>query len=85
VETALAGAGEAARLSLATPDGAPACPRGVAVTSDGRYAAIVGAPKGAPRSSMLWIVRLEPFEVAGLVTGVGNESYFLDVVPVRGA
>jgi DNA-binding beta-propeller fold protein YncE len=85
VEAALAGAGEAARLSLATPDGGPSRPRGIAVTTDGRYAAIVGAPKGAPRSSTLWIVRLESFEVAGLVTGVGNESYFLDVAPPRRA
>jgi hypothetical protein len=55
----------------------------VVITPDGRYAAIVGAAKGAPRSSMLWIVALDSMEVAGLVTGVGNESYFLDVVPAR--
>ena len=85
VERALAGAGEAARLALFTPDGGPSRPRGVAITPDGRYAAIVGAAKGAARSSMLWIVALDSMEVAGLVTGVGNESYFLDVVPVRPA
>ncbi|MGH6926132.1 MAG: YncE family protein [Propylenella sp.] len=82
VEAALAGSHETTNLSLVTPDGGPSRPRGVAITPDGRYAAIVGAAKGAPRSSMLWIVALETMSVAGLVTGVGNESYFLDVVPV---
>ena len=85
VEAALVGSGETARLALSTPDGGPSRPRGVAITPDGRYAAIVGAAKGAARSSMLWIVALDSMEVAGLVTGVGNESYFLDVVPGRPA
>jgi DNA-binding beta-propeller fold protein YncE len=85
VAQALAGGGEVARLSLSTPGGGPSRPRGVAITPDGRYAAVVGAAKGAPRSSMLWIVALETMSVAGLVTGVGNESYFLDVLPARPA
>jgi DNA-binding beta-propeller fold protein YncE len=80
VAKALAGRpSEAARLTLATPDGGPSRPRGVAVTPDGGYAAIVGAPKAGPRSSMLWIVALDTMRIAGLVTGVGNESYLLDV------
>jgi DNA-binding beta-propeller fold protein YncE len=83
VEAALGGSSETTNLMLATPDGGPSRPRGVAISPDGRYAAIVGAAKGAPRSSMLWIVALETMSVAGLVTGVGNESYFLDVVRAR--
>jgi DNA-binding beta-propeller fold protein YncE len=85
VAQALAGGGETARLVLSTPGGGPSRPRGVAVTPDGRYAAIVGAAKGAPQSSMLWIIALDTMRVAGLVTGVGNESYFLAVVPARTA
>jgi DNA-binding beta-propeller fold protein YncE len=85
VAQALAGGGETARLLLATPGGGPSRPRGVAVTPDGRHAAIVGAAKGAPQSSMLWIVALDTMRVVGLVTGVGNESYFLAVVPARTA
>jgi DNA-binding beta-propeller fold protein YncE len=78
VGDALAGRSrETARLTLAMPDGGPSRPRGVAIAPDGRHAAIAGAPKGAPRSSMLWIVALDDMRVAGLVTGVGNESYFL--------
>jgi DNA-binding beta-propeller fold protein YncE len=83
VAQAVEGGGELARLSLSTPGGQPSRPRGVVVTPDGRHAAIVGAAKGAAKSSMLWIVSLETLTVAGLVTGVGNESYFLDVVPSR--
>jgi DNA-binding beta-propeller fold protein YncE len=83
VAQALAGGGETARLLLSTPGGGPSRPRGVAVTPDGRHAAIVGAAKGAPQSSMLWIIALDTMRIAGLVTGVGNESYFLAAVPAR--
>lgn len=72
--------GESSRLTLSAPDG-PGRPRGIALTADGRYAAVVGAAKAGPRSSMLWIIDLDTFEVAGLVTGVGNESYFLAALP----
>jgi DNA-binding beta-propeller fold protein YncE len=85
VADALAGQGEAARLRLETPDGAPARPRGVVVTPDGRYAAVVGGAKGASGSSLLFIVALDTFHVAGIVSRIGNESYFLDVLPVRPA
>jgi DNA-binding beta-propeller fold protein YncE len=71
---------EVARLSPQDPSGGPARPRGIAITPDGRYAAVTGGAKGAPGSSVLWIVDLARFAVAGCVTGVGNESYLLDVV-----
>jgi hypothetical protein len=50
VEKALSGGlgAEVARLPLATPDGKPSRPRGIAITPDGKYAAITGAPRGEP-------------------------------------
>jgi DNA-binding beta-propeller fold protein YncE len=81
VDDTLSGGGEAARLTLATPDGGPGRPRGIAITPDGRYAAVVGAAKAGPMSSMLWIIDLDAMNVVGLVTGVGNESYFLATLP----
>jgi DNA-binding beta-propeller fold protein YncE len=73
---------EVARLNPRDPSGGPARPRGIAITPDGRYAAVTGGAKGAANSSVLWIVDLARFAVEACVTGVGNESYLLDVVPV---
>lgn len=71
---------EVARIPLATPSGAPSRPRGIAMTADGRYAAITGAARGEPASGVVWILDLANLAVAGRVTGVGNESYLIDVV-----
>lgn len=65
------------RITLETPDGGPSVPRGVAITADGRYAAITGAVKTGPGSSVVWILDLETYEVKGRVTQVGNESYMI--------
>ncbi len=82
VKAALAGKpAEMARLALTAPDGKPSRPRGVVITPDGRYAAITGGTKSGPGSSVLFLVDLATFQPAGRVTEIGNESYFLDVLP----
>lgn len=84
VEKALKGEpAEVARIPLVSPkDLGPSRPRGIAVTADGRYAAITGAPTKKGRgSSVVFVVDLETLRVAGRVTGVGDEAYFLAVVP----
>ena len=83
VERAVAGGlgAEVARLPLATPDGRPSRPRGIAITPDGQYAAITGAPRGTPGSGMLWIVDIPQRKVVGRVSGVGNETYLLALLP----
>lgn len=82
VEKALAGApAEERRVDFSAPDGGPGRPRGIAMLPDGRHAAIIGGPKGAPGSSLVWIVDVETLTLRGTVTGVGNESYLLDVLP----
>ncbi len=85
VTKALAGdlGAEYARIALATPSGAPSRPRGIALTPDGKYAAITGAPRGASGSGVLWIVDVAARKSVGRVTGVGNETYLLALVPAR--
>lgn len=78
VEKALAGQpATIRRIELKTPGGEPSRPRGVAITPDGKYAAITGAPKGKSNSSVVWIVDLASYEVKGRVTEIGNESYMI--------
>ena len=74
---------EIQRIPLETPHNmGPSRPRGIAVTKDGRYAAITGGvPKKGPGSSMVFIMDLNTMKVVGRVTGVGNEAYFLAEVP----
>ena len=72
---------ELARLPLTTPGGAPSRPRGIVFTPDGRYAAVTGAPRGAPGSGVLWIVDVSGRKTISRVTGVGNETYLLALVP----
>ena len=72
---------EIARIPLATPSGGPSRPRGVVITPDGRYAAITGAARGQPGSGVVWLLELATGKVAGRVTGVGNETYMLALVP----
>ena len=84
VEKAIKGEpAEVARIPLVAPKNlGPARPRGIAVTADGRYAAITGAPTKKGRgSSVVFVVDLDTFKVVGRVTGVGDEAYFLAVVP----
>jgi DNA-binding beta-propeller fold protein YncE len=83
VDKALAGApAEERRVNYAAPDGGPGRPRGLVMLPDGAHAAIIGGAKGAPGSSLVWIVDLETLAPRASVTGVGNESYLLDVLPV---
>jgi hypothetical protein len=69
------------RVRYDAPDGGAGRPRGLVMLPDGAHAAIVGGAKGAPGSSLVWIVEFETLEIRGCVTGVGNESYLLDVLP----
>jgi DNA-binding beta-propeller fold protein YncE len=72
---------EARRVHMTAPDGGPGRPRGVVMLPDGRHAAIIGGAKGAPGSSLVWIVNIQSLTPVSCVTGVGNESYLLDVLP----
>lgn len=83
VRETLAGSADAelARVPLVGPDGDAARPRGVAITADGRYAAISGGARDAAGGGTLWVVDLESLTVAATVTGVGNEPYLLAIVP----
>ncbi len=80
IDVAKALAGQPAtirRVELKTPGGEPSRPRGIAITPDGKYAAITGAPKSKSNSSVVWIVDLASYEVKGRVTEIGNESYMI--------
>ena len=82
VDKALAGApAEERRVHVSAPAGGPGRPRGIAMLPDGRHAAIIGGAKGAPGSSLVWIVDVERLMPVTCVTGVGNESYLLDILP----
>jgi DNA-binding beta-propeller fold protein YncE len=83
VGKALAGQpAEEKRGHFATPDGGAGRPRGIAMLPDGRHAAIIGGQKNGPGSSLVWIIEIDTLKPVGCVTGVGNESYLLDVLPV---
>lgn len=80
VEAALAGrSAERHRICPKVPGDGPARPRGIAVC--GRYACVIGGAKGGSRSSLVWLIDMETGRVAGTVSGVGNESYFLAAIP----
>jgi DNA-binding beta-propeller fold protein YncE len=84
VAAALGGnAAEEKRLRLSTAGGRPGRPRGIAITPDGRYAGVTGGPKEGPGSSTLFVIDIKRMQPAGCVTGVGNESYLLDILPKR--
>jgi DNA-binding beta-propeller fold protein YncE len=85
IERALAGdrGAEVARISLRTPDGQPARPRGSAITADGRFAVISGGASSPPFSQelgYLYILDLRSRTVVATVTGVGHEPYAVAVV-----
>ncbi|WP_428032493.1 YncE family protein [Ancylobacter sp.] len=73
---------EAGRVELTGEDGAPPCPRGVAVTSDGALLLVAGGPRGAAASSVLWLLEARRLVPIARVKGVGNESYFLEVIEI---
>lgn len=77
----VASAQEVKRLHLVDPSGGPARPRGVAISADGAWAAITGGKKTGPRSSVLWMLDLAGFTVMSRVTGIGDETYLLDILP----
>lgn len=84
LEAALAGDpnAEFRRISLTREDGLPARPKGSAVTPNGRYAVISGGPAVPPFTEELgyvYVIDLESYEVAGTVTGVGNDPYGIAV------
>jgi DNA-binding beta-propeller fold protein YncE len=72
---------EVKRLALVDPSGGPARPRGAAISADGAWAAITGGKKTGPGSSVLWMIDLPTFTVTSRVTGIGNETYLLDILP----
>ena len=56
-------------------------PAGIVVMPDGRYAAI--APRGKPVSGVLFVVDVPARKVVGRVSGVGNETYLLALLPAQ--
>jgi DNA-binding beta-propeller fold protein YncE len=76
-------AAEVARIPLTRPDGLAARPKGIAVTSDGRYAVLSGGarqPPDAPASGTVFVVDLRAGRQVAAVTGVGNDPYGLAIV-----
>jgi len=74
---------EVARIPLVRPDGRPARPKGIAVTSDGRYAVVSGGarqPPNAPASGTVFVIDLRTRKQVATVTGVGNDPYGLTIV-----
>jgi YVTN family beta-propeller protein len=87
VPAALTGqsAAEVARIGLDRPDGAPARPKIVAVTRDGRYAVVTGgddtlAASTTRATGMAYVIDLRTLSVAAQVTGVGIDPYGVTVV-----
>jgi DNA-binding beta-propeller fold protein YncE len=87
VRAALAGQGgaEVARIILDRPDGAPARPKIVAVTQDGRYAVVTGgddtlAASGTRATGMVYVIDLRTRNIAAQVTGVGIDPYGVTVI-----
>ena len=70
---------EVARIPLAKPGGGLARPRGVAITPDGRFAAVSGGERNAAGGGSLWMIDLNSAEIVATVTGVGNEPYLLGI------
>jgi YVTN family beta-propeller protein len=76
---------EVARIGLSRPDGAPARPKIVAVTRDGRYAVVTGgddtlAASTTKATGMVYVIDLLTNKVAAQVTGVGIDPYGVTVV-----
>jgi DNA-binding beta-propeller fold protein YncE len=76
---------EIARIPLTRPDGAPARPKVVAVTSEGRYAVVTGgddtlAASATDATGMVYMIDLGSRSVAGQVTKVGIDPYGVTIV-----
>src|SRR5215468_5008192 len=76
---------EIARIALTRPDGAPARPKVVAVTAEGRYAVVTGGDDTLTASTtnltgMVYVIDLGSRSVAAQVTGVGIDPYGVTVV-----
>jgi len=79
-DAASGGTGLPRHLRLATPSGGPGAPRGIAITPDGRHAAVSGGRKSGPGSSVLFVLEIDPLRLAATVTGIGNETYLLGLL-----
>jgi DNA-binding beta-propeller fold protein YncE len=71
---------EVARIALARPDGAPARPKAIAVTADGRYAVVTGgddtlATSATSPTGMVYVIDLSLGKVVAQVTNVGIDPY----------
>jgi DNA-binding beta-propeller fold protein YncE len=76
---------EIARIPLTRPDGAPARPKVVAVTSEGRYAVVTGgddtlAASATDPTGMVYMIDLGSRSVAAQVTKVGIDPYGVTIV-----
>jgi YVTN family beta-propeller protein len=87
VRAALAGqaGAEVARIGLDRPDGAPARPKIVAVTRNGRYAVLTGgddtlAASTTKATGMVYVIDLPTRAVVAQVMGVGIDPYGVTVV-----
>jgi DNA-binding beta-propeller fold protein YncE len=71
---------EIARIALARPDGAPARPKVVAITAEGRYAVVTGgddtlAASATNPTGMVYVIDLGSRSVAAQVTNIGIDPY----------
>jgi YVTN family beta-propeller protein len=76
---------EIARIALTRPDGAPARPKVVAVTAEGRYAVVTGgddtlAASGSNPTGRVYVIDLGSRAVAAQVTKVGIDPYGVTIV-----
>jgi DNA-binding beta-propeller fold protein YncE len=93
VRRALAGSprAEAARIPLTRPvdsDGVQrdARPKGIAITSDGRYAVVTGGARTElPTAGTLFVVDIRRRRQVAAVTGVGNDPYMVSLTRGRTA
>lgn len=76
---------EIARIALTRPDGAPARPKVVAITTDGRYAVVTGGDDTLTASAtdptgMVYVIDLGSRSVAAQITKVGIDPYGVTIV-----
>jgi DNA-binding beta-propeller fold protein YncE len=78
-------AAEIARIALARPDGAPARPKVVAITAEGRYAVVTGGDDTLTASAtnptgMVHVIDLVSRNVVAQVTNIGIDPYGVTIV-----
>jgi DNA-binding beta-propeller fold protein YncE len=76
---------EIARIALARPDGAPARPKVVAITAEGRYAVVTGGDdtltaSAANPTGMVHVIDLVSRNVVAQVTNIGIDPYGVTIV-----